>query len=968
MPDPHEANWAQIAGDRVQNYAIPDEGGAANPLFSPRMGMALTTTNTTMDSTNDWGYLYVMGGDSFVKTTDEDAGERGGGYTNDVWVTEGSGWEIYSEGSKPMIKSTMEWDEVNPGRLPPAGVTYEDWIICQDGLRYRLTDPTVCDDTSTAPGIYTAENMWSPRRNHRAVTLDERVLVLGGRAREIADIPRDRTVGGILSPRIEPDPFYSTWREPSVLKNDVWASDDEGSTWFLVNPGCQAPQAEDVLDGNEAQGKAGVLANECSADDDCYGVGVCVDTRGDGRHATCVCPMWSPRELHAAAVHDGSVYVVGGFVSVRRSSCGDYACGDVDAGAYRGYKSDVWRSSDGVAWDAVTLEAGWRGRGDHGLFVYSDRMYVVGGAADGGDGRVSFMNDVWYADLPESGSGGTDMSSWNTSAASSAAWSGRAGHQVVLEVPAAINAFSPRVYVIGGHNHAGILKDTWSWDVSEETSAGAAWAKDYSAEQPYRTATATTTGFVPGPPPQMFYVDGDSHVDLLRKAFLPTWAPFELGSVEADLRPLVTDEEALMLVEAGVNTISELVAADKYTILKLRGYDVPQVPLEDRLSVLHICDLRSLAVYLVEKCTVDPDADKYNGEDGQPWNVEPVFSGGKPITQNAQWYGVDYTVAEAEEDEESDLTELIETWDGCAYVEALGESPNVPGIGEVSQVETTTDMSQALGGLRCKINPGPRTHAASVYFKQKLVLLGGRSGEDELKNDAWYRDDRTPTAFVASGPSSYTSGSDFDFTCDEEVCYYEVRVFDGDESLEVVAWTDRVESADVSFLNRWRGGPGTGEYILYVRAVDAAGNADFSYRETLNMHTWTYVSPLPWRIIVPVFFSGVFLILFLYVEYRRRKKKRAMERYAMKRMRRKFKQQQKKQAKDVNWRDMYDDKKGGKKDKSKKMKKKKKKASSSKNDEKKKKRKKTGRKDKKRSSSSKKKKRKKHISIALAPR
>lgn len=68
------------------------------------------------------------------------------------------------------------------------------------------------------------------------------------------------------------------------------------------------------------------------------------------------------------------------------------------------------------------------------------------------------------------------------------------------------------------------------------------------------------------------------------------------------------------------------------------------------------------------------------------------------------------------------------------------------------------DTSQAIGGMRCKINPGARTHAASVYFKQKLVLLGGRSGEDELKNDAWYRDDRTPTAFVSSGPSSYTSG------------------------------------------------------------------------------------------------------------------------------------------------------------------------------------------------------------------
>lgn len=51
-----------------------------------------------------------------------------------------------------------------------------------------------------------------------------------------------------------------------------------------------------------------------------------------------------------------------------------------------------------------------------------------------------------------------------------------------------------------------------------------------------------------------------------------------------------------------------------------------QVPLEDRFTLLHICDLRDLAVALVEKCTMDPDADEYNGEDGQPWNVEPVFS------------------------------------------------------------------------------------------------------------------------------------------------------------------------------------------------------------------------------------------------------------------------------------------------------------------------------------------------------
>lgn len=229
--------------------------------------------------------------------------------------------------------------------------------------------------------------------------MDQRILVLGGRAREISDMARERTVGGILSPRIETDPFYSTWREPSFLKNDVWASDDEGSTWFLVNPGCHAPQAEDVLAGNANAGKFGVSSNECSADSDCYGVGVCEDVGSTG-YTTCVCPMWSPRELHAATVHEGNMYVVGGFVSVRKSHCGDYACGDVDAGAHRGYKSDVWYSSDGVTWDAATLEADWPGRGDHGVFVYSNTMYVVGGAADAGDGQAMYMNDVWQASLP----------------------------------------------------------------------------------------------------------------------------------------------------------------------------------------------------------------------------------------------------------------------------------------------------------------------------------------------------------------------------------------------------------------------------------------------------------------------------------------------------------------------------------------------------------------------------------------
>lgn len=100
-------------------------------LVTPKNNHHVYLKRDAQDSINEWGYLYVMGGDSFVTTTDEAAGERGGGYMNDVWVTEGSGWEMYAEGNKPMIKSTMQWNEVHPGRMPPAGLTHEDWIICQ---------------------------------------------------------------------------------------------------------------------------------------------------------------------------------------------------------------------------------------------------------------------------------------------------------------------------------------------------------------------------------------------------------------------------------------------------------------------------------------------------------------------------------------------------------------------------------------------------------------------------------------------------------------------------------------------------------------------------------------------------------------------------------------------------------------------------------------------------------------------
>merc|ERR1711988_191336 len=73
-----------------------------------------------------------------------------------------------------------------------------------------------------------------------------------------------------------------------------------------------------------------------------------------------------------------------------------------------------------------------------------------------------------------------------------------------------------------------------------------------------------------------------------------------------------------------------------------------------------------------------------------------------------------------------------------------------------------------------------------------------------------------------------------------------------------------------------------------------------------NMVQWYYYSPIPWDIIMQGVGGFLGLCLFGYLEYRRRMKKAAMERYAMKRMRRKFKAMQRDQEGGaVDWRTLY---------------------------------------------------------------
>jgi hypothetical protein len=173
------------------------------------------------------------------------------------------------------------------------------------------------------------------------------LFVMGGRAREFVEYSESKAIGGIIGPRVQdpenPNLLFSTHREASILKNDVWRSVD-GSNWQLVTPGCRAPQVELVpqkkssfiLNGKVVHNTTYGLAKfACKTDQDCYGEEKC-----DLRYKTCVCGMWSPREQFGAVVYKGWMYVAGGYTSVsysQKSFCGNYACGETDPSDYRNY-------------------------------------------------------------------------------------------------------------------------------------------------------------------------------------------------------------------------------------------------------------------------------------------------------------------------------------------------------------------------------------------------------------------------------------------------------------------------------------------------------------------------------------------------------------------------------------------------------------------------------------------------------
>ncbi len=139
---------------------------------------------------------------------------------------------------------------------------------------------------------------------------------------------------------------------------------------------------------------------------------------------------WSPRAYHAAVVHDGKIWVLGG---------GNYVP------KYHAL-NDVWCSSDGVSWERVTRKAPWQPRIWFSSVVYRDRLWVLGGWSNNPSKN---WGDVWYS---------RDGKAWKQ-LPSKVTWKERHEHSAYV--------FKDRIWVAGGHAQP-LSSEVWSLEVPKD--------------------------------------------------------------------------------------------------------------------------------------------------------------------------------------------------------------------------------------------------------------------------------------------------------------------------------------------------------------------------------------------------------------------------------------------------------------------------------------------------------------------
>jgi len=239
---------------------------------------------------------------------------------------------------------------------------------------------------------------------------------------------------------------------PNNCNSEIWSSTD-GLNWRLEvrNAPWEGRHCAGYIVHNGKMWIVGGDANQGHYQSDVWNSDDGINWRCATNHAP-----WGPRVLHYTVAFDHRIWVMGGQTLPQFAPAAEKCF------------SDVWCSTDGVAWEKILDGAPWGPRGMiGGSAVFNGRMWIMGGGTydTPAHPQRTQYNDVW------SSSDGREWQQY-TNAAS---WSPRQYHDVAI--------FDGRLWIMEGFDDVN-LKDVW------HSSDGASWTEMLEIPWPARHAAS----------------------------------------------------------------------------------------------------------------------------------------------------------------------------------------------------------------------------------------------------------------------------------------------------------------------------------------------------------------------------------------------------------------------------------------------------------------------------------------------
>jgi len=314
--------------------------------------------------------------------------------------------------------------------------------------------PTVGSDPAPGWVQVTESAAWQPRDSSGEVVFNDRMWIFGGWFDSFSAPPRDvwSSADGKTWKRLNAEaPWKHSDLPMSVVfqdrmwmmggwtggrlpghsaGNEVWSSPD-GETWeqATAQAGWGPRLAAGAVVFQDRMWVLGGTENYYFGDDRSLKNDVWSSADGKAWKLETASAPWSPRAYHAAVVHDGKIWVLGG---------GNYVP------EYHA-RNDVWCSSDGVHWQQVADHAPWHPRIWFSSVVYRDHIWVLGGWSN--DPSTNW-GDVWYS---------RDGKRWKQ-LRSKVVWKERHEHSAFV--------FQDRIWIAGGHARP-LNSEVWSLEVPE---------------------------------------------------------------------------------------------------------------------------------------------------------------------------------------------------------------------------------------------------------------------------------------------------------------------------------------------------------------------------------------------------------------------------------------------------------------------------------------------------------------------